>query len=160
MKTAQLLALIATLGVTGCVSSNYRPTVSPRVSRVWDGGAATYYKNGKKYDHLTDAVEDNARAVTEARTARTLNIWANALIFGAVGTEVAGFAMIGAGQTDTVQEAGGALVLASLGAVIAGFFVGAHAVPHAEDAMNIYNDGLLERAPSPPAGSAAPSFRP
>jgi hypothetical protein len=145
-----LSVLIISLGAVGCVSSNYRPAANPRVSEVIEGGTFTYYRDGKKYDRLVDAVAGNPRAVAEASTARALDTWGTALVWGGLGGEITGFVIIGAGANDTVKTAGLGLVLASLGAAIAGIWVAVNGAPHKKDAINIYNDGVSREATSPP----------
>jgi hypothetical protein len=156
----KVFALVVSLGAAGCASSNYRPADSPLVSRAWEAGGLAYYRDGRKYDRLVDAVDGNAQAVAEARTARTLDTWATAFILGGLGTEITGFAMIGAGETDSVKAAGGGLVLASLGALIAGIWVASYSVPHQQDAINIYNDGVFRGGMRPSPSIQEPASRP
>ncbi|HVW27280.1 MAG TPA: hypothetical protein VHC69_18065 [Polyangiaceae bacterium] len=160
MLARSSLTFVAALCVTGCASSSYLPTNSTRVSMAVEGGGVGYYKSGKKYDHLVDAVDGNPQALEEARTAHSIEVTSGWLFVGSLGLDAAGLSMLLAGQNDTVRAAGLSTIGAALIVEAAGFIVATHAVPHKLDAINIYNDDLETKAVMkrrPPVPAAVPT---
>ena len=158
------LAVVVSLGVAGCATSNYRPANSPRLSVTYGG----IYKNGKKYDNLTDAVADNPRALEEARRGQSIAATSRWLQLGGAAVMLAGSTMliVAGEENDKSLGPAGWAGLATVGTglviTIVGVFVNSNAVPHWLDAMNIYNDDveakMCVKRPAPaPTGTPATS---
>lgn len=159
MLVRSSLAFVAAFGVIGCTVSSYRVADTTRLSMVDDHGIK-FYKNGKRYDDLVDAVAANPRAVEEARTAHSLQAWGTGLVLGGVAVEAAGLTTAVAGQNKTVRVTGLSLLTAGFIAEFVGIIMARNSTPHVLDAINIYNDGLdaktvLKRPEPAPAGAPA-----
>ncbi|HVW25498.1 MAG TPA: hypothetical protein VHC69_09015 [Polyangiaceae bacterium] len=162
MLVRSSLALVVVLGVSGCATSNYRPADSPRVSVAYGG----IYKNGKKADGLVDAVADNPRALEEARTAQSLAAWGGGLQLGGLALMIAGLPTVAVAANDnngTLGLTGVGLLTGALIADVVGIVMSRNAVPHALDAINIYNDEVEAKmfirrpAPAPTGMPATPT---
>jgi hypothetical protein len=159
MLARSSLALVVTLGVSGCASSSYRVADSPRLSLVYGEGI---YKNGKKCDGLVEAVAGNPRAVEEARTAQSLATWGSGFLLGGTAMFAGGLTtVIAGGENRTTAVTGVSLMAGALVVDIVGWVMARNAGPHALDAINIYNDDveakMFIRRPTPaPTGPPAP----
>jgi hypothetical protein len=166
MLARSSLALVVTLGVTGCgVAPVYLPANSPQIALASIHGA-TVYKSGKAYD-LVDAVAENPRALEEAHTAHTDQTWASWLFVGGTGLLLAGTPMFLVGTLSEEPEhntplilTGVSLMSASVVASIVAAIMARNSEPHVLSAINIYNEDveakMFIRRPAPaPTGTPA-----
>jgi hypothetical protein len=137
----------------GCTA--YEPVRSPRISIV-DGGQ-TFYKDGRRYEGgsgLIEAVQGNARAEEAARSAYRNQVTGTVLYIVGWPIAIGGFV---AGGTIAVEDddTGVAVALTSLGTALAVWVTSGvfylHVLPQRLDAINMYNDSVLEPAESAPA---------
>jgi hypothetical protein len=165
MLVRSSLVLVVVLGVAGCATSNYRPADSPRISLA-DGGI---YKNGKKTGGLVQAVADNPRALEEARTAESLAAWGGGLQLGGFALMLAGLPTVAVAANDnngTLAVTGVGLLTGFFIAEVVGIVMSRNAVPHALDAINIYNDDVEAKmfirrpAPAPTGTPTTPTPEP
>src|SRR5258708_3379421 len=129
------LMFVAALGIAGCTTSSYRVADTTRLSMV-DDHSIKFYKSGKKYDDLVDAVAGNPRAVEEARTAQSLQAWGTGLVLGGVAVEAAGITTAVAGENRTVQVTGVSLLVAGFITEFVGIIMARNSTPHVLDAVN------------------------
>jgi hypothetical protein len=172
MLARSSLALVVTLGVSGCASSSYRVADSPRVSMVYDRGTSVVYKNGKRYPDILEAVTDNPRALEEARTAQSLGTWGAGFYLGGTALIIAGGTMVAVGTNDddrvdkVLVVTGAGLLTGALVAYVVSTIMADDARAHALDAINIYNDDveakmfLRRPAPAPTGPPATPTPAP
>jgi hypothetical protein len=151
--------LLVALSTTAC-SSSYVPANSPRIATVWDGGYASYYRDGEAYPSgllmggVEDVVHGNPRAEEEARTAHHLMIGGLVCTIAGAGALGSGIALAASNPTgSTGSDVGLGLTIGSIAANVAAAILFASAYPHAYDAVNIYNDGVdaAWAHPPPPA---------
>ncbi|MBV9949064.1 MAG: hypothetical protein JOZ69_19605 [Myxococcales bacterium] len=167
-----IVLIVAVLSGSGCASS-IMPIPGRRLSMVIDEGRLAYVKEGRKYSsgpfggQIEEAVQGVPAAEEHARSFKTqLTIGYLVSVLGSVGAGVglgvfvseASHNSNGQGpppDTAGLWVAAGGLVLESIG-----LFVLGDAARHQLDAINVYNDAVLE-GPSPePAHAAGPASAP
>ena len=163
------LALVAQL--LAC-SSDYMPRRPNHVAVVIQTGKPVYVRDGRTIEPglgggLVEAVQGNPTAVAAAEEFRSRQVTGLlAMLLGAAGTVggiVWGGALAANDRPNNQLAVPLALVVGGLVAMMVGTCYLATAQPYQWDAINIYNDGAVERPtfgpPGPPPGYNSTSAR-
>jgi hypothetical protein len=157
---ALLIVLVA------CTSSGYLPRDRGRIATTVQNGALTYMREGRAYRHgllgggLVDVVQGNARAEAAAHTyhARQRNGFLVALLgIVAIGASTTLLEIdLNGPQTRNVTAAA-VTALGGLALTLTGLSISASGERYRWDAINLFNDGVVDESPAVPPGAAPPS---
>ena len=163
MRRILALASAALLAHAACASTSYAPRPDGRIATTLEDGHPTLVKDGKSYPaggaSLRELVAGNPVAEEHARSYTTMMQFSvaeqllglGALIGGAI---VATPRQNDAGMSLPVSEerqiAGSVLAIVGLAAFIVSGVHLASSQAHYQDAINVYNDGVVPRWAPPP----------
>jgi len=146
--------VLSVMFIGGCLSSNYKPKSTSRVSVVMHQNEIAYVRNGRMHKHgflgsgLIDAVRGNPRAERAARSFHErlrdgLIATVGGLVCSTIAMVVAAKGEIGEDDlpsrdydpTKPMLIAGGCLIVSMVG-----LFYAVSSAPYRFDAINIFND--------------------
>jgi hypothetical protein len=162
VRVVSAAVLVAQLACAG--AGSYEPRPSPRIAAVHINGR-TYVREGQRYEigllggNGEALVAGNEQATSLMRKHRRKQLWTWSLLGLAIGTEVAGGAML-ATSDEYHRGPGMAVTWLALVPLLTSLVIATSARHDLVNAVNIYNDALegpiapdaFEDPPPPPGG--------
>jgi hypothetical protein len=144
----RLLVLVPLVTLLAC-STTHAARNDGFVRPVMEGGQLQWHRDGQVYPHglgggLVDAVRDDPEALAHAEFHRSRNLAGLGLLVGTVVAVVAGGAVVE--NTDSTRGTAVGFGLLGVGALLygGGIYSLATGGPRLYDAVNAYNDGVLD----------------
>jgi hypothetical protein len=168
---ASIVAIAFVASSTGC-SFGYMPKSNGKIAVVVDNGSPAYVKDGRVYKggifggDLDEAVAGNPKAEAELEEYKSdMTGWLATFVAG-TGAMVADVVMLSNDAARRDNPSGAelgtevGLLGAWIGLYVASVVFAVSAQPHLFDAINVYNDGVDDRAPAPGPRVAPPRAAP